>query len=292
MTKEGKALIVSMLLNFTSSSTKIIAGILCNSKSMLADGFHSLSDFITDIVAFFGSKFSNKRADSRHPDGYGRFEYIIDMFIASVILLLGIFTIYNAFTKEPTTTNIIWIIVIIFTMILKRINAEYLLKKGTEYHSPILITSSKESHDDFVSSLGVIVIIIISQFQEIIPFLKHADTIGSIIIGIMILKTSYKLMKENIIPLLGETEENQEAEKRIKEILSAYPELKFRDMDLERHGSYYVLELEVYVIENIKVYKLLTIETEIRNKIKKLNYRIKFVDINLFHRPEEKTTKE
>ena len=68
MTKEGKALIFSMLLNFSVSSMKIIAGIICASKSMLADGFHSLSDFITDIVAFFGSKFSNKRADRKHPE--------------------------------------------------------------------------------------------------------------------------------------------------------------------------------------------------------------------------------
>lgn len=291
MTKEGKALIISMLLNFTVSSMKIIAGIICTSKSMLADGFHSLSDFITDIVAFFGSKFSNKRADKNHPDGYGRFEYITDMFIACVILLLGIFTIYNIFTKEPTTTNIVWIIVIIFTIILKKINAEYLLKKGTEYHSPILITSSKESHDDYVSSLGVITVIIISQFQEVLPFLKYADSVGGAIIGLMICKTGYTLMKENIILLLGETEDNKDAEAKIKEILNQYSEVEYKNMELERHGSYYVLELEVYVLENIKVYKLLTIESAIKKKIKKLNYRIKFVDINLFHHNKEKTTK-
>ena len=42
----------------------------------------------------------------------------------------------------------------------------------------------------------------------------------------------------------------------------------------------------VYVLKNIKVYKLLTIESEVRRKIKKLNYRIKFVDINLSHKLE------
>ena len=99
MTKEGKVLILSMIINFFISGTKILAGLLCNSKSMLADGFHSLSDFITDIVAIFGSKFSNKRANKKHPDGYGRFEYITDMFIALTILLLGTYTIYHSFIK-------------------------------------------------------------------------------------------------------------------------------------------------------------------------------------------------
>ena len=97
-------------------------------------------------------------------------------------------------------------------------------------------------------------------------------------------------MKENIISLLGETEDNKEIEKKIKKILDIYNEIDYKDMELERHGSYYVLELEVYVLENIKVYKLLTIESEIRKKIKNLNYRIKFVDINLFHKQNEKTT--
>ena len=97
-------------------------------------------------------------------------------------------------------------------------------------------------------------------------------------------------MKENIISLLGETEDNKEIEERIKNIIDIYNEIDYKDMELERHGSYYVLELEVYVLENIKVYKLLTIESEIRKKIKNLNYRIKFVDINLFHKQNEKTT--
>lgn len=292
MTKEGRVLITSMFLNFIVSSVKIITGFICNSKSMVADGFHSLSDFITDIVAFFGSKFSKKRADKKHPDGYGRFEYITDIFIATIIILLGIYSIYHAFTKEPATTNIIWIIIVIFTIILKIINSKYLLKKGTEYNSPILITSSKESHDDVISSLGVIAIIILSQFQDILPFLKYADAIGSIIIGLIILHTGCSIMKENIIFLLGETEDNQEAESKIRNILSSYPELSYKDMDLERHGSYYVLELEVYVLKNIKVFQLLSIESEIKKKIKKLNYRIKFVDINLFQHQEEKITKE
>ena len=202
MTKEGRVLITSMLINFMVSFLKIITGFICQSKSMVADGFHSLSDFITDIVALFGSKFSQKRANKKHPDGYGRFEYITDIFIATTIILLGVYSIYNAFVKEPTTTNVMWIIIVIFTIILKVINSNYLLKKGTEYKSPILITSSKESYDDAISSLGVIIIIVISQFQEQISLLKYTDTIGSIIIGLSIIHTGYGIMKENIAFLL------------------------------------------------------------------------------------------
>lgn len=293
MTKEGKALIMSMIINLFVSLMKVITGLISNSKSMVADGFHSLSDFITDIVAFFGSKLSHKRANQKYPDGYGRIEYVTDIFIALVIFSLGLYTIYNSFFKEPTPVNVTLIIIIIFTIILKRINSEHLMKKGVEYHSPILITSSKESHDDMISSIGVIIIIIISQFQKYFPILKYADSAGSFIIGILIIKTSVGLLKENITVLMGETEDNEIIKNKIKNILDSYSEIDFKNMELESHGSYYVLELDVYVLKNIKVYRLMTIESEIRRKIKNLHQRIKFIDINLSQKTEEEnTTKE
>ncbi len=284
MSKEGKVLIISMFINFIVTTLKLITGIIVNSKSIIADAFHTLSDFITDIVAFFGSKFSKKRANKLHPDGYGRFEYIIDIFIGIVILILGIYTIYHSFTNHHTVTNILWIIVVIITIILKLLNSRYLMKKGIEYHSPILITSSKESNDDVISSLGVIIIIILSQFQDKFPILAYADTIGGLIIGLIILHTGYDLLKENFNDLLGENKVDNEIEYSIKSILQEYKELEYKRIELETHGSYYVLELDVYILKNIKVFKLLSIEEEIRKRIKKLHYRIKFVDINLSYK--------
>ena len=286
MIKERKVIIISMIINIIVSTAQVLSGFICNSKSMVADGLHSLSDFITDIVAFFGSKYSKKRANKNHPDGYGRFEYIVDVFIATVIFSLGIYTIMNSFSTEPIETSPIWILVIIISIILKLINSKILMNKGLEYNSPILITSSKESQDDATSSLGVIIIIILSQFAEQLPLLQYADIIGGVIIGLLILKTALSLLKENIDLLLGKTEENIEAKNKIIDILNQYEEIEYKDMELESHGSYHVLELDVYVLKNIKVYKLLTIESEVRRKIKKLNYRIKFVDINLSHKLE------
>ncbi len=288
MTGQGKALIFSMIINFFVSSMKVVVGLFCQSKSMIADGFHSLSDFITDIVALFGMQISKKRPNKKYPEGYGRIEYITDIFIATVILGLGVFTIYNSLTKEPQGINIIWVVVIIFTIILKLINSRYLMSRGLKYNSPILITSSKESADDMVTSLGVVIIIIISQFSNQFSILKYADPIGGVILGFLIIKTSLGLYKDNILSLLGQVENNYEIETHIKSILNEFPEVDFKNMELVRNGSYYTLELDVYVLQNIRVYKLLSIESKIRNKIKKLQYRIKFIDINLNHKLELK----
>ncbi len=293
MTKEAKALSLSMIINFFVSAMKIIAGIFCSSKTMIADGFHSISDFITDIVAIYGTKISKKNRNKNYPDGFGRVEYIIDIFIALVIFALGVITLYNSFTSNLTTPNPIWAVVIIITILLKHINSKNLLIKGEKYHSPILITSSKESKDDMISSIGVIIILLISQFENIIPILKYADTIGGVIIGLLIFKTAYDLLEENIISLVGKLEDNENIKAKIEDIVEKYPVIELNKIELEEHGSYYVLELHIYILEDFKVSRLLRIQKDLKNKIKKLHQRIKYIDVNICHISEkENPTKE
>lgn len=292
MKEESKPLIFSMLINFICSSTKLLVGVYCQSKSMIADGFHSISGFITDIIAYFGTRLSYKKANKKYPDGFGRVQYIIDLFIATVIFLMGAYTVYNSIVNPSHPISVLWIIVIIFTIILKLINSRFLMMKGLKHNSPILITISKESEDDMITSLGVVIIIILTQFSNQIEILKYADTVGGVILGLLIIKTAIGLYKDNILSLLGEVEDNYEIETKIKSILNKYDEVDFKNMELVKNGNYYTLELYVNILKNIRVYKLLTIESEIRNKIKKLRYHIKFIDINLSHKLEEKTTKE
>lgn len=292
MKEESKPLIFSMFINFLCSSTKLLVGIYCESKSMIADGFHSISGLITDVVAYFGTKLSYKKANKKYPEGFGRVQYIIDLFIATVVFLIGVYTIYNSIINPSHPINVLWIIVIIFTVILKLINSRILMLKGIKHNSPILITISKESEDDMITSLGVVIIIILSQFSNQLGVLKYADTIGGVILGLLIIKTSLGLYKDNILSLLGEVEDNYEIETRIKSILNNYEEVEYKHMELVKNGNYYSLELYINILKNIRVYKLLTIESDIRNKIKKLRYPIKFIDINLGHRLEEKSVKQ
>ena len=257
MKEESKPLLFSMLINFICSSTKLVVGIYCESKSMIADGFHSISGFITDIIAYFGTKLSYKKANKKYPDGFGRIQYLVDLFIAAVILLMGIYTIYNSIVNPSHPINVLWIIVIIFTVILKLINSRFLMMKGLKHNSPILITTSKESEDDMITSLGVVIIIILSQFSSQIEILQYADTVGGVILGLLIVKTSLGLFKDNILSLIGEVEDNYEIETHIKSILNKYEEVSYKDMELVKNGNYYTLELYIDILKNIRVYKLL-----------------------------------
>lgn len=55
-----KITLTGFLVNAVLTVFKIVAGILGHSGAMLADGIHSLSDFLTDIVVLIGFKLTEK----------------------------------------------------------------------------------------------------------------------------------------------------------------------------------------------------------------------------------------
>ena len=99
MKLEFKVLIYSMINNLIISIIKIIGGMIFSLGSLFADGMHTFSDFFTDIVCLLGAKVSKKRPTKSHPFGFGKVEYLTNLFVGIVLVLLGIFIIINSFNK-------------------------------------------------------------------------------------------------------------------------------------------------------------------------------------------------
>ena len=61
---------VGLWINVVLSGLKIWAGIAGNSRAVLADGFHSLSDLVSDVALLIGVRFWSAPADDDHPHGH------------------------------------------------------------------------------------------------------------------------------------------------------------------------------------------------------------------------------
>lgn len=68
---------------------KIIAGVVGKSSAMIADGVHSLSDLVTDIIVIAFIKTSAKERDDDHRYGHGKFETFATMLISFALLFVG-----------------------------------------------------------------------------------------------------------------------------------------------------------------------------------------------------------
>ena len=98
MKLEFKVLLYSMFNNFVIAIAKVVGGIFLDLGSLFADGLHTFSDFVTDIICMVGSKLSKHKPTKAHPFGFGRIEYLINLFIGVILFLLGIFIIFHGFS--------------------------------------------------------------------------------------------------------------------------------------------------------------------------------------------------
>lgn len=286
---EFKILIYSMINNLVIAVIKVIGGVTLGLGSLLADGLHTFSDFITDIVCMIGSKISKRKPTKYHPFGFGKIEYLTNLFIGVILFLLSIFIIIHSLGTKTIIppVSLLWLLVI--TFILKLVAIIIMNKVGEKINSQVLITSVEESKTDLYSSVGVMIITILLQFSNTYPILKYADVIGSILIALIVLKTSLKVLISNSLSLIGEVETNEETIKKIENFITEWKEVKNQEIELIKYGSYYKLQLILELDSKLSLRKVTNLENKIKRKIlRHRSFHIKYVTIYVTNKIDEK----
>ena len=280
MKLEFKMLVYSMINNLVISIIKIGGGIFFKLGSLLADGMHTFSDFITDIVFLMGAKISRKKPTKYHPFGFGRVEYLTNLFVGIVLLLLGIYIVISSFNKEFIVPPLNVLILLSIVFLLKLIAIGLMHKVGDTINSQVLITSVRESMADLYSTISVIIITILLQFSNKIEILKYSDIVGSILIGIIVLKTAFTIIIDNSLSLIGEVEEDDEKLNKIYEFIKNEKGVKDLDFSLIKYGSYYKLQLNLELDSKLNLRQVSKIEDKLKKDIvRHRSLKIKYVTI-------------
>lgn len=267
MNKEFKVLVFSMMMNLLISILKIVGGIYFHFGSLLADGMQTFSDFVTDIVSFIGAKFSKKRPTKSHPFGFGKMEYITNLVVGFLLLALAVFIIINGYMSpwHIPSLSVLWILVIAF--VLKGISIYFLYSVGKKINSQLLITSYSESKMDLYASSGVMLATILLQFSNSIIIFRYIDMIVGFIIGFMVLKTSWNILRENSMNLIGKVEDNAELYKKIEDFLLDIKGVEKVKMYLIRYGKYYKIQLMIEMDEKLTLRQVTRLEEKIKREL-------------------------
>lgn len=81
----------------------------------MADAFNNLSDAASSIIGFIGVRMAGKPADSDHPFGHGRIEYISAFIVAFLVIQVGFSLFKTSLGKvlHPEEVYFKWISVLI-----------------------------------------------------------------------------------------------------------------------------------------------------------------------------------
>ncbi|MDF2520812.1 MAG: putative cation efflux rotein [Clostridia bacterium] len=213
--KIKKILWIILFANIGVAALKIILGSLINSNSLTADGFHSLTDGSSNIVGLIGVHFASKPVDKEHPYGHSKYETLAGLFIAVMLLILGIKIIISAIvnilnpvvpviTAESLAALLISLAVNIFV-------AAYEYAQGKKLDSTILVSDSLHTKSDIFISIGVLLTLVCIKLG-IPPII---DSFASLVVSGFVLHAAYEIFTETSGVLVDEAAVDSESVTRI-----------------------------------------------------------------------------
>lgn len=190
-----KITMLGLIVNLSLSILKMIGGHLGHSQAVFADGIHSLSDTVTDIVILIGVNFWSKPPDLCHPYGHKRIETFITAFIGIILGLVAIRLIYNSivsiFYPQPSTPDFIAFFAALISILLNEALFRATFLVGKKCQSSAVIANAWHHRSDALSSIPAVLAVATTMA---FPKLYYIDSIGAIIVSFFILKVACNII--------------------------------------------------------------------------------------------------
>ena len=91
--------VIGAVVNLVLSVIKIGVGWLGQSHALIADGFHSLSDLLSDGLVYYASHHGSQEADEEHPYGHARFETLATVILGALLIAVAGGIIWDAMSR-------------------------------------------------------------------------------------------------------------------------------------------------------------------------------------------------
>ena len=197
--------IVGILCNLLLCIIKITVGFISGSISISADGLNNLSDMGSSIVTMLGFKMANKPADSDHPFGHGRVEYMSAFIVAILILLVGFELLkssVNALLNNNTAPSygLLAIIILIVSVLIKFWMYLFNRKLGKKIESEALLATAQDSFNDAIATTVILLSVVVSKF---VTLSFNLDAVMGILVGLFILFSGFSSAKTTFDQILG-----------------------------------------------------------------------------------------
>lgn len=197
-----KATLWGALKNTILAAIKVIVGIVGQSHALLADGIHSASDLLTDILVLLAAHWGSKEADINHPYGHQRIETAGSVFVAFFLILAGLAIAYDAayhllLSKVHDKPDIYVLIIAFISVLLNEAIFRYTLYTAKKIKSNLLLANAWHHRSDAASSLVVLLGVAGTAMGY-----YWLDSAAAFVIGLMIIKMGGELAWTSICELV------------------------------------------------------------------------------------------
>jgi cation diffusion facilitator family transporter len=156
----NKVLYQVLLLNLAVAVAKIALGYATGTVSIISDGFHSLTDSASNVVALIGIAVARRPPDANHPYGHRKYETMasIGILIFLVVVLVEVLSAAADRFVHGGTPRVFpeGIGVMAVTLVVNLFVVAYEMKEGRRLKSEVLRADAKHTRSDVLTSGAVL----------------------------------------------------------------------------------------------------------------------------------------
>lgn len=232
---------------------KLTGGTVAQSQSLIADGIHSVSDLVTDLLVILAARHSSQEADSEHPYGHGRIQAIATALLAVSLAAIALGIAWDALSRlrgngQLMTPGWLAVAVAAVSVVAKEAVYQYTIRVGQKLDSGLLRANAWHSRTDALSSL-----IVIAGVLGVMLGFPWADAIGAVGVAVIIFYAAFKIGREAFDELIDTGLDPKTLTLMRETILSVSGVIDVHEIRTRRMGSQLLADMHIHVNPLISV---------------------------------------
>jgi cation diffusion facilitator family transporter len=289
MTNEQRAKLsswVSIAANIFLTVIKVGVGIWAGSNALFADGIHSAIDIVASVAALSALSIAYRPADEEHPYGHGKAEDLASSIVSLMLIVAAGYIAYSSahgIFLPPHDLSQAALYVAIVSLVVKEFLYQYTKRLGDSLNSPALRALAQDHRSDIWGSWAAVIGVggsLLGVYIHV-PVLSYADPVAGFFVGLLILRTSYKMGISAVNALMERNVDSELLESYRELVLSVSGIVSVDRLRARNLGHYILVDVRLSVHGDKSVQEGHDITREVKTAIMEAYPEVREVLVHL-----------
>lgn len=242
---------LSIITYIILSVVKYYFGMEYDSAAVRADALNNMTDIFASVAVLIGLKISIRPPDDNHPYGHLKSENIASLVVSFIIIFVGVQVLFEnlpaIFTPVVSTPDPVVIYISIASGLIMLAVFFINSKLAEKTNSSSLKSAAMDNMSDSMISFGTAAGLILTQLG-----LPIADVIIASILGVLIMYTGFKILKDAVFALSDGYNDDDLIEHK-EDVLEVPGVMDVKSIKGRYHGSSIFLDVTIIVDPEISI---------------------------------------
>ena len=244
---------VSIAINLLLTFFQVVGGFFAHSQALMADGLHSLSDLLSDVLVLYANRHGNRHADANHPYGHARVETAATLILGAFLAALGVGLLVAAAMRlqHPEALRAVSplaLAIAVVALVAKEGMFRYMLAVAKRVRSQMLVANAWHARSDAASSL----VVIVGIAGNLLGY-TFFDLLAAAVVVVMIAHMGGKLALEAMSELIDTGLDEEEVEAIRQTLLNTHGVRGLHELRTRKMADNALVDAHIMVDPKISV---------------------------------------